>query len=170
VRGKRLARTDPKKLLERAEKAFTLRDANRGLFDDCYELYSPYRNTLSRTGQTHNRPSRQYDSTGQVSAQNFINNIQNNFTPVFTKWATLKAGEGVPEDAKENVNVVLEKITDQIFAYLNASNFATASTEGSTPCTFLNPKSFNFDIKKPLPHPISNAASKELKSLRSAVR
>jgi hypothetical protein len=124
-----LAKTEPRKLLERAQKAFNVRDANRNLFDDCYELYSPYRNTLSKQGMSHNTPTRQYDSTGQISAQNFINTIQSNFTPPFTKWASLEPGEGWPEEKKQEVQIGLDVITDIIFAYLNASNFASAVTE-----------------------------------------
>lgn len=124
-----MVKQSPKALMERAQKAFNVRDANRNLFDDCYELYSPYRNTITKVGETHNKPTRQYDSTGQISAQNFINTIQSSFTPPFVKWASLVAGDAVPEDAKAGVNELLENVTDQIFAYLNASNFATASTE-----------------------------------------
>lgn len=124
-----MAKEQPRKLLERADKAFGIRDANRNLFDDCYELYSPYRNTLSKQGITHNKPTRQYDSTGQISAQNFINTMQSNFTPPFTKWASLEAGEGWQEEQKQQVQEGLDAITDVIFAYLNASNFASAITE-----------------------------------------
>jgi hypothetical protein len=129
MRGQPLAKYNVKQICERAEKAFNLRDVNRQTFDDCYELYSPYRNTLNKQGQTFNKATRQYDSTGQNSAQNFINTIQSNFTPVFTKWASIVAGDLVPEDMRSTVNEMFEKITDQIFSYLNASNFATASSE-----------------------------------------
>lgn len=124
-----MARQKPQALIERGEKAFQNRDANRNLYDDCYELYSPYRNTLSKVGMTVNKPTRQYDSTGQISAQNFVNTIQSNFTPPFTKWASIVAGDAVPDEAKEGVNELFQGVTDKIFAYLNASNFAAASTE-----------------------------------------
>jgi hypothetical protein len=124
-----LVRLSPEKLEARSNKAFADRDANRNLFDDCYELLSPYRNTLNNVGKSFNKPTRQYDSTGQISAASFVNTIQSNFTPVFTKWANLTAGDGVPEDKRPALNEMLERITDQIFSYLNASNFATASSE-----------------------------------------
>ena len=124
-----MARQSPAKLLKRTEKAFSDRDANRNLFVDCYELYSPYRNTLSRSGPDFNEPTKQYDSTGQISAANFVNTIQREFTPPFTQWSMLKSGPGVPEDQKPGLNKQLEKITDTFFAYLNACNFATASAE-----------------------------------------
>lgn len=116
-------------LLKRADKAFSDRDMNRNLYDDCYELLSPYRNTLSKQGGTLNTPTRQYDSTGQISAANFVNTIQREFTPPFTRWAMLTAGSGIPEEKRSELNKVLEEITEQVFAYLNASNFSTASAE-----------------------------------------
>ena len=116
-------------LLKKAEKAFSDRDQNRNLFDDCYELLSPYRNTLSKQGGTFNTPTRQYSSTGQISAANFVNTLQREFTPPFTRWSMLQAGPGVPEEKRAQLNEQLEKLTDQVFAYINASNFSTASAE-----------------------------------------
>jgi hypothetical protein len=124
-----LARQSAQTLLQGAEKAFSDRDSNRNLFVDCYELLSPYRNTLTASGQSFNKPTRQYDSTGQISAANFVNTLQSNFTPVFTKWANLVAGPGIPEDKRPALNAQLEKINDVIFAYINSSNFSTASAE-----------------------------------------
>lgn len=118
-----------KQLIEKAEKAFSDRDSNRNIFDDCYEYYSPYRNTLNKVGGTFNTPSKQYDSTGQISAANFVNTLQREFTPPFTRWSMLQAGPGTPENVREGFNKQLEKITEQVFAYINASNFSTASAE-----------------------------------------
>lgn len=124
-----MAQQKPEQLKERAEKAFAVRDANRNLFDDCYELYSPYRNTLSKQGDSHNRPTKQFDSTAQISASNFVNTLQSNFTPAFTKWASLTAGPGIPEKQRSALNKALEVINDSVFAYINASNFSTACAE-----------------------------------------
>ena len=124
-----MAKQSEEKLLEKAVKAFNERDANRNLFDDCYELYSPYRNTLTKVGTTHNKVTRQYDSTGQISAAAFINTMQREFTPSFTQWSKLKAGPGIPEEQRQELNEQLEKITDIFFAYLNSSNYANAKAE-----------------------------------------
>lgn len=124
-----MARIEPEKLLTKAAKAFSDRDANRNLFVDCYDLYSPYRNTLNASTPAFNAPTRQYDSTGQISAANFVNTMTREFTPPFTKWSKLQAGPGVPEEQKEGLNASLEQITEVFFSYLNSSNFATASSE-----------------------------------------
>ena len=105
------------------------RDQNRNLFEDCYELYCPYRNTLTQQGKTFNAPTRQYSSTGQISAAAFVNTIQREFTPPFTVWSLLQAGPGIPEEGRAELNTKLEKISEVFFGYLNASNFAIASVE-----------------------------------------
>lgn len=124
-----MAKLEPTKLIERAGKAFNDRDANRSLYVDCYELYSPYRNTLSSIGQTLNKPTRQYDSTGQISAASFVNTMQREFTPPFTQWSKLSAGPGTPEDKRQALNEQLEKITEVFFSYLNSSNYSNAKAE-----------------------------------------
>lgn len=129
-----MTRLTTEKLLDRANKGFKDRDMNRTTFEDCYEYMSPYRNTFSNEGQqdgskSFNKPSKQFDSTAMISAANFVNTMQANFTPVFTRWAELKAGPGIPEKQRAKLNKELSLLTDVIFSYLNASNFATASAE-----------------------------------------
>jgi len=124
-----MAQLPVEKIIVRAEKGFTERDLNRQLFEDSYEFMLPYRNTFNNQAGTHNKPTVQYDSTAMNAASNFVNTMQSNFTPVFTRWAELKAGPGVPEKARKKYNKELEKLTDIVFTYLNASNFATASSE-----------------------------------------
>lgn len=124
-----MAKQSPEKLLKRAEKAFEERDANRNLYEDCYEFYSPYKNTLTQQGKTFNKPTRQYSSIGQTCAMSFVNTIQRELTPPFTVWSMLKAGAGIPEEARQELNERLEKISEIFFGYLNSSNFAIASAE-----------------------------------------
>ena len=124
-----MAKLSAEKLNKKSEKAFDVRDANRNLYVDCYEIYCPYRNTLTQQGNSFNSPTRQYSSTSQISAASFVNTIQREFTPPFTMWSLLKAGAGVPKEAQAELNTKLEEISEIFFGYLNASNFATASTE-----------------------------------------
>lgn len=125
-----MAVLDVNVVLERAKKAFSDRDLNRQIYEDCYEYYQPYKNTFSGSSDSSlNKPTKVYNSTGMISAANFVNNIQANFTPVFTRWAELKAGPGIPEKKRTAINKELSNITDLIFSYLNASNFSTATAE-----------------------------------------
>jgi hypothetical protein len=115
--------------IARARKGLDEIINNRSLFEDCYEYLLPYRNTFDKDNKTHNKPTVQYDSVAMTAASNFVNTMQANFTPVFTKWAELKAGSGVPEKQRPKLNKELSKLTDLIFTYLNASNFSTATAE-----------------------------------------
>jgi hypothetical protein len=125
---------ETEKLIERARKGFSELDQNRQLFEDCYDYMLPYRNTFTNDSQqtgnkSFNKPTKQYDSTAMIAGANFVNTMQANFTPVFTRWAELKAGPGFPENKRAAINKSLATITDLIFSYLNASNFSTASAE-----------------------------------------
>lgn len=124
-----MAQLSVERVAARAAKGFTERDINRSLFEDSYEYMLPYRNTFNQQSGSHNKPTVQYDSTAMNAASNFVNTMQSNFTPVFTRWAELKAGPGIPEKKRKKFNKELEKLTDVIFTYLNASNFSTASAE-----------------------------------------
>lgn len=127
-----MAQVKISEIIERAHAAKEETDQNRSLFEDVYEYMLPFKNTFNQpvgSTKTHNTPSRQYDSTAMVAANNFVNTMQTNFTPVFNRWAELRAGPAVPEEQRDNQNRQLQKLTDIIFTYLNASNFATESAE-----------------------------------------
>lgn len=125
-----MARQDIKKILERSSKAWEEMNANEGMFRDAYDYILPFRNTFSNEGnKTHNKPNIQYDSTAMIAANNFVNTMQSSFTPVFTRWAELKAGPAIAKADRPSMNKELEELTELIFSYLDASNFATASAE-----------------------------------------
>ena len=129
-----MAQLDIDAFLQRSKKAFQERDQNRSLYEDCYDYMLPYRNTFNtdqgaNNNKSFNRPTKQYDSTAMIAASNFVNTMQANFTPVFTRWAELKAGPGIPEGERAKMNKSLSDLTNIIFSYLNASNFSTASAE-----------------------------------------
>lgn len=117
------------KLQKRSEKAWAEVEANRSIWEDCYEFHNPFRNSYDRGDKTHKKPTRVYDSTSCVSAQNFVNTMSGKFTPVFSRWAELKAGLLIPQDQKKGWDQALEVITDTLVTYRNNSNFYTARSE-----------------------------------------
>lgn len=123
-----MARETVERLVERANRAWSNWDANRPLYEDAIDLINPYRNTYNQT-QTINKPAKQFDSTPMIAANNFVNTMQSKFTPAFSRWAELKAGPGVPKNQRKAYNQQLEKLTDIIFTYINASNFSNACAE-----------------------------------------
>lgn len=118
-----------KNLKIRIKKAEGKKDERRTLNESAYEMAMPQRNLYSGTNVGDSRMSGLFTSLGMSSANNFVNNMQNSLTPPFTRWAELEAGDLVPEDQENDLNISLEKLTRQFFTYLNASNFSTASSE-----------------------------------------
>lgn len=118
-----------KNLKERIKKAETLRELRRPLNQSAYEIAMPQRNLYSGTTAGDSRMSGVFTSLGMATVNNFVNNMQNSLTPPFTRWAQLAAGDLVPEKERDNLNEALQKLTEQVFTYLDNSNFTTASSE-----------------------------------------
>jgi len=124
-----MAQESLKNLKARIKKAEGIKESRRSLDESAYEIAMPQRNLYSGTTSGSSRMSGVYTSMGMSTVNNFVNNMQNNLTPPFTRWAELQAGDAVGEDQEEEFNEVLQKLTDKIFTFLDSSNFATASSE-----------------------------------------
>lgn len=116
-------------LITRESKAWEESDLNQSLFEDAYEYLMPFRNIYSNQSKAHNRNTKQYDSTGMIAAVNFVNTMQSRFTPVFQKWAELRAGPSIPENLRAEQNKRLAPINEKLTTYRNASNFYTSTAE-----------------------------------------
>jgi hypothetical protein len=125
-----MAREKPEVILKRAEKARQEIDSNRGMFEDAYEYLMPWRNTFSGKQASHRKTTKQYDSTGMIAANNFVNTMLSNFTPPFQVWSMIKSGPSIPEEQRPGNDKILQKIDAVIDGYRNASNFYTAVAEG----------------------------------------
>lgn len=119
-------------LIERVKRSRAEIEANRSLLEDADEYTNPfsksYLNSTS-SAQTLTTATKSYDSTAMIASNNFVNTMVSKFTPPFQRWAELHVGPAVPEDKRDNIDKVLEKITEIIFANLAASNFNTAAPE-----------------------------------------
>ena len=118
-----------KNLKARIKKAESLKDDRRSLNESAYEMAMPQRNLYNSSNVGDSRMSGLFTSTGMSSANNFVNNMQNSLTPPFTRWAELEAGDSVPEESVNELNIALEKLTKQFFTFLDASNFSTSAPE-----------------------------------------
>ncbi|NTU49455.1 MAG: hypothetical protein HGA87_00920 [Desulfobulbaceae bacterium] len=119
------------KLDRRSGKAWEETEMNRGIWDDVYEFYNPYRNNVTRVegDKSHRKPVRVYDSTAGISAVNFVNTMTSKFYPIFSRWAELKSGVMVPKESRKAQDQALQVITETLEVYRNNSNFYTASGE-----------------------------------------
>ncbi len=101
------------------------------LYEACYHYSVPSRNLYYWTSQYQGaqKNAKVYDTTAVAGLRNFVSKIQGALTPPDQTWALLEAGNQVPEEYKEEVNVYLQNTTETIFEYLRKSNFDLAMGE-----------------------------------------
>jgi len=70
-----------------------------------------------------------YDDTAVIALQKYANKTQSMLVPSWKTWAMLKAGSDVPEEDEEQVEELLEEVTEVIFDHINHSNFTSQAHE-----------------------------------------
>lgn len=118
-----------KQLKTRAQKAFDHKELFRSLYESAYRVAIPSRNLFSSTTVGAKRTEEIYSAVGITAINGFVDTIQATLTPPFVKWAELKAGSLIEEDARDSLNEALEPVTEVLFDTLNGSNFNTSITE-----------------------------------------
>jgi hypothetical protein len=124
-----MAKLNIQKLTKRIQAAEGVKMEYRSLFEGAYELALPQRNLYSTRSQGSSKMDKVFDSTGIAGINGFVNRIMTALTPPFVKWAELKAGPAIPQGSREEVNKILEVITDIVFSTINSSNFSIAAGE-----------------------------------------
>lgn len=118
-------------LIKRREKAQTLKEMWRDIYQECYEYAMPQRETFSwyAPGQKKNRHL--YDSTGQTATYIAANNMQALLCPSWKHWSALSPGGDIDPEEAENPEIIdgLQEATATVFHYLNHSNFSTVIPE-----------------------------------------
>ena len=102
----------------------------RPKLDTAYRYIMPNRNSF----YYNSYPGRQqdvdvYDTTAVMAARSFASKLHSTLTPPFIKWCDLTAGPEIAESDREQVDKMLQQITDVLFKYLYASNFDLAVNE-----------------------------------------
>lgn len=120
---------DTEVLLKRYKKAESEKHLFRDLYEEAFRLCIPDRNNFDRPTGGQQKDYGVYDSMGQRAATGFVNRMQSTICPPEQKWAEIRAGEVLPQQAQEELNPIYQKITEGFFAYLNSSNFAVAAGE-----------------------------------------
>jgi len=116
-------------ILKRYNKAIARKDLYRDMYESAYAIALPQRNLYSNQSEGSKKMQNVYDSTGMISVNGFANNMQNSLTPPFKRWVELKAGPAIPKEQRNEINEVLESVTEIAFEILNSSNFNTAVSE-----------------------------------------
>lgn len=99
------------------------------MLQDAYEFALPQRNLYTTFSEGQEKMDRVFDSTAVASTVKFANNLQSDLTPAFRTWAELRAGPFVPDQAKDQLNNILQEVTKRIFAAIHVSNFDTVINE-----------------------------------------
>lgn len=97
-------------------------------YQDCYDYALPGRTSFFARSPGDQAPEI-YDETAVVAVQEFSSRIQQGLIPNFSKWCKLAAGSEIPEDQRDEVDIELEKITEEVFTVINSSNFAQEANE-----------------------------------------
>lgn len=101
--------------------------------DDAYEYFLPNRNLFETTMSGQKKMDKIFDSTALEAIQQGASKLQENIAPIWSRWATFEPSRNIQkllasgeydvdiEDIKRN----LEEQAEEVFDYINRSNFAT---------------------------------------------
>ena len=93
------------------------------IWEDCYDYAMPNRSSFYDTTVGQSKMDKIYDETAIISTQEFASRLQLGLTPPFMPWMDLKAGNDSDEGQKEQLNVALADIKDEVFNAIEDSNF-----------------------------------------------
>ena len=120
-------------ITKRYKSAKAKKDTWESVYEDCYRFALPNRNLYEGyyeggvVGQ--NKMADVFDSTAIDSTQRFANRIQSGLFPPQTNWCRLEPGNDIPEEAKQEVQRVLDSYLDKMFTVIRTSNFDLAMGE-----------------------------------------
>lgn len=115
---------DPKKYMERYEKAKAHRQNFVDLFEECYEYALPQRESFFFESAGQRRDDKIFDETAVVGVQEFASRLQSGLVPNFARWADLTSGSEIPPEDKDAVDNDLDEVTEYVFEILQNSNFS----------------------------------------------
>jgi len=122
-----------KQVLARSERAEARKAQWRNMLEQCYEFALPQRNLYAGHWESGapgtSKMDRVFDSTAINSTQRFSNRIQATMFPPYRHWCRLQAGDDIPGDAKETLEMALDLYNERMFAVLRQTNFDLAMSE-----------------------------------------
>ena len=111
-------------MLQRYEKALSVRREFEELYDEIFEYCLPQRQGFKNYSAGQRRDDKIFDETAVVGIQEFASRLQAGLTPNFARWADFVTGSEVPENERDDVNNSLDDVTEYVFEILQTSNFA----------------------------------------------
>jgi hypothetical protein len=118
-----------------ARKAYEYADSHAKLwwsrYDGCYRYAIPNRNNYWQQQEGGKKDMFVYDSTPINAVKSFVAKTQSSLTPVGINWCTLKSGTlySKSKGSSNEVDDLLQIVSQVLFDYLRKSNFDTAVAE-----------------------------------------
>lgn len=120
-------------LIKRITKAKEEKHEKEAELQEAYRYCLPIRDTLRNKTSTIEKGVI-YSSVAKIALEKFATRAQTLLTPAWDKWSLLTAGSEVPDDKKEQMQEILDKVTAILFDHIHHSNFYTASHEAMLDC------------------------------------
>lgn len=111
------------RLLKRYEICRQRRENWITVWEDCYEYCLPMRESFFHEASGQRRTDRIFDETAVVGVQEFASRLQAGLVPTFARWADLKSGVEVPPEQRDDINELLDDVTEYVFEIIQNSNF-----------------------------------------------
>ncbi len=113
------------KILERFDKAKSMRQNWVSHWNDCYDYALPQRSDSSSFGLTGgSRVKNLYDATAIDAVDQHAASLLGHLTPPWTQWFGLKAGPDLSEEEAKKLSPVLEDVARKIQTHFDRSNFS----------------------------------------------
>ena len=101
--------------------------------DDAYEYFLPNRNLFETTMAGQKKMDKIFDSTALEAIQQGASKLQENIAPIWSRWATFEPSlriqklleTGQYNVSEQDIRDNLEEQAEEVFDYINRSNFAT---------------------------------------------
>jgi hypothetical protein len=123
-------------IIKKYEKAATVKMTWDNVYRDVFDYTMPMRNGYGKvahggkdSGNYQDNRGHLYTSTGEQSANEFVNTMQELLCPPMAKWIDLEAGYKFDVDQRKAVNDELSKLSDIANEHKNNSNFDMAFSE-----------------------------------------
>ena len=110
-------------LIKKFKEAKDLKDHWKAKFEEAYEYCLPNRESFYTESPGDKRTDKIFDETAVVGVQEFASRLQAGITPTFARWADFQAGSDIPDEAKPQINLELDTITNYVFEVIQQSNF-----------------------------------------------
>ena len=89
-------------MLQRYEKALSVRVEFEDLYDEIFEYCLPQRQGFKNYSAGQRRDDKIFDETAVVGIQEFASRLQSGLTPNFARWADFVTGQEVPDAEKDD--------------------------------------------------------------------